>query len=268
MCIRDREEIPPFTQLREPVELNYTDEQKQPDGLQLKAARANEKDKLALFVRLIGQLGNAPMLAFVNHRDAADRISNHLNDQGLAHDVFHGGMKQEDRERALIKFRNGSHHLLITTDLASRGLDIPEIEYVIHYHLPSKEEAFIHRNGRTARMHADGTAYVLLSEGEELPDFIPATICFEEVMAEAILPEAPEWQTVYIGSGKKDKINKVDIVGLFLQKGKLQKDELGMIDVLDHSAFVAIRRSKVKKVLQLLKNEKIKGKKLKMAVSK
>lgn len=262
------EEIPPFTQLREPVELNYIDEQKQPDGLQLKAARANEKDKLALFVRLIGQLGNAPMLAFVNHRDAADRISNHLNDQGVAHDVFHGGMKQEDRERALIKFRNGSHHLLITTDLASRGLDIPEIEYVIHYHLPSKEDAFIHRNGRTARMHADGTAYVLLSEGEELPSFIPDTIFFEEVMAEAILPQAPEWQTIYIGSGKKDKINKVDIVGLFLKKGKLQKDELGLIDVLDHSAFVAIRRNKVKKVLQLLKHEKIKGKKLKMAVSK
>ncbi|MBR8534200.1 DEAD/DEAH box helicase [Carboxylicivirga sediminis] len=262
------EEIPPFTQLREPVELNYIDEQKQPDGLQLKAARATEKDKLALFVRLIGQLGNAPMLAFVNHRDAADRISNHLNDQGVAHDVFHGGMKQEDRERALIKFRNGSHHLLITTDLASRGLDIPEIEYVIHYHLPSKEDAFIHRNGRTARMHADGTAYVLLSEGEELPSFIPDTILFEEVMAEAILPEPPEWQTIYIGSGKKDKINKVDIVGLFLKKGKLQKDELGLIDVLDHSAFVAIRRNKVKKVLQLLKHEKIKGKKLKMAVSK
>ncbi|MBS2212011.1 DEAD/DEAH box helicase [Carboxylicivirga mesophila] len=262
------EEIPPFTQLREPVELNYIDEQKQPDGLQLKAARANEKDKLALFVRLIGQLGNAPMLAFVNHRDAADRISNHLNDQSVAHDVFHGGMKQEDRERALIKFRNGSHHLLITTDLASRGLDIPEIEYVIHYHLPSKEDAFIHRNGRTARMHADGTAYVLLSEGEELPSFIPDTIYFEEVLAEAILPEPPEWQTIYIGSGKKDKINKVDIVGLFLKKGKLQKDELGLIDVLDHSAFVAIRRNKVKKVLQLLKHEKIKGKKLKMAVSK
>ncbi len=262
------DEIPPFTQLREPVELNYIEEQTQPEGLQLKAARANEKDKLALFVRLIGQLGNAPMLAFVNHRDAADRISNHLNDQGIAHDVFHGGMKQEERERALIKFRNGSHHLLITTDLASRGLDIPEIEYVIHYHLPSKEDAFIHRNGRTARMHADGTAYVLLSEGEELPEFIPDTINFEEVMAEAILPEAPEWQTVYIGSGKKDKINKVDIVGLFLKKGKLQKDDLGLIDVLDYVAFVAIRRTKVKKVLQLLKNEKIKGKKLKMAVSK
>ncbi|WP_439182373.1 DEAD/DEAH box helicase [Carboxylicivirga taeanensis] len=262
------DEIPPFTQLRNPVELDYTYEKKQPDGLQLKAARADEKDKLALFVRLIGQLGNAPMLAFVNHREAADRISNHLNDQGVAHDVFHGGMKQEDRERALIKFRNGSHHLLITTDLASRGLDIPEIEYVIHYHLPSKEEAFIHRNGRTARMHADGTAYVLLSEGEELPEFIPDTISFEEVMPEAILPEAPDWQTVYIGSGKKDKINKVDIVGLFLKKGKLQKDDLGLIDVLDHSAFVAIRRTKVKKVLQLLKHEKIKGKKLKMGVSK
>ncbi len=262
------DEIPPFTQLIQPVELNYIEEQQQPHGLSLKAVRAEEKDKLALFIRLIGQLGNAPMLAFVNHRDAADRISNHLNEQGVAHDVFHGGMKQEERERALIKFRNGSHHLLITTDLAARGLDIPEIEYVMHYHLPSKEDAFIHRNGRTARMHADGTAYILLSADEELPPYIVDEVRFESVMLEAVLPEPPEWQTIYIGSGKKDKVNKVDIVGLFLKKGKLQKDELGLIDVLDYSSFVAVRRNKVKKVVQLLKHEKIKGKKLKMAVSK
>ena len=68
-------------------------------------------------------------------------------------------MEQPDRERALYKFRNGSCHVLISTDLAARGLDIPEIEHIIHYHLPVNEEAFTHRNGRTARWDATGTSY-------------------------------------------------------------------------------------------------------------
>ncbi|MCG8579624.1 MAG: DbpA RNA binding domain-containing protein, partial [Bacteroidales bacterium] len=261
-------DIPGFTQLNNPEELNFIDQEDLPQKLELKAVRAEGKDKLDVFVRLICHLGNAPMLAFVNHRDAADRISNHLKQQGVEHDVFHGGMKQEERERALLKFRNGSHHLLITTDLASRGLDVPDIQYVIHYHLPSKEDAFVHRNGRTARMHADGTAYLVMAEEEALPEFVSDNILFEELDNDMPLPELPEWQTLYIGSGKKDKVNKVDIVGLFLKKAKLQKDELGLIDVLDHSAFVAVRRTKTKKVLQMLKQEKIKGKKLKMGISK
>lgn len=75
-------------------------------------------------------------------------------------------MEQPDRERALYKFRNGSCHVLISTDLAARGLDIPEIEHIIHYHLPVNEEAFTHRNGRTARWDATGTSYLVLHAEE------------------------------------------------------------------------------------------------------
>ncbi|WP_430810317.1 MULTISPECIES: DEAD/DEAH box helicase [unclassified Carboxylicivirga] len=262
------EQIPEFVGLKEVEVLNYIEDEPTPEKLAVRGVRAEGRDKLAVFVRLISHLGNAPMLAFVNHREAADRISNHLTQQGVAHDVFHGGMKQEERERALLKFRNGSHHLLITTDLASRGLDIPEIKYVLHYHLPSKEDAYIHRNGRTARMHAEGVAYLIMAEDEQVPEYIKDTVCFDELAADLPLPALPEWQTIYLGSGKKDKINKVDIVGLFLKKGKLQKEELGLIDVLDHSAFVAVKRSKAKTLLQTLKNERIKGKKLKLEISR
>lgn len=261
------DEIPSFTGLKHPEELNFIEDAVKPPKLSLKGVRAEGRDKLDVFVRLISHLGNVPMLAFVNHREAADRISSHLSNQGVEHDVFHGGMKQEERERSLLKFRNGSHHLLITTDLASRGLDIPEIECVMHYHLPSKEDAYIHRNGRTARMHAEGTAYLIMAEDEDVPEYINDEVHFDEVPDDLPLPALPQWQTIYIGSGKKDKINKVDIVGLFLKKGQLQKDDLGLINVLDRAAFVAVRRSKVQQVLKVLKNEKIKGKKLKMEVS-
>lgn len=260
-------EIPGFTGISSPVELNFL-EKTPPKGLQMKAVESEGKDKLEALFRLVCMLGNEAILVFCNHRDSVERISGHLNLRGLIHDIFHGGMEQEERERALIKFRNGSHHLLITTDLASRGLDIPEIKYVIHYHLPSKEDAFIHRNGRTARMKAEGTSYLVLAEDERLPEYINESIAIDQLPADLTLPEQPDWVTLYIGSGKKDKVNKIDIVGFLLQKGKLQKDELGLINVLDYSSFVAVRREKVNKVLHLIRNERIKRKKPKIAISK
>ena len=76
----------------------------------------------------------------------------------------------------------------------------------------------------------------------------------ETLPKKLILPAPCQWKTLYIGAGKKDKINKMDIVGMLLQKGQLQKDELGKIEVLDHSAYVAVKSSKIMKVLQLIKD--------------
>ncbi|GAF02855.1 DEAD/DEAH box helicase [Saccharicrinis fermentans] len=262
------QEIPSFVRLRKHKILDFLPQEQLQENLSLKAVRSEGKDKLEAFFSLVCILGNEPMVVFVNHREAADRISKHLHEMGLAHDLFHGGLKQEERERALIKFRNGSHHLLLTTDLASRGLDIPDIKYVIHYHLPKEKEAFIHRNGRTARMKASGTAYLILAEQETLPEYIEGELQFEALNNYNTPPSPPQWQTIYLDHGKKDKINKIDIVGLFLKKGKLKKDELGLIDVLDHSAYIAVERKKVKQLINLLQNEKIKGKKLKIRISR
>jgi len=261
-------EIPSFTGVTNPIELNFLNiTPTKPDGLKLKIVKAEGKDKLDTLFSLICKLGNKASLIFCNHREAVERISALLWDKGLAHGIFHGGMEQVDRERALIKFRNGSHKLLITTDLASRGLDIPEIEYVIHYQLPHTEDIFIHRNGRTARMNAKGTSYLLLSETEYVPAFIKESPAVETLPAENRMPEKSEWITLYIASGKKDKINKVDIVGLLLQKGNLKKEELGLIEVLDYSSYAAVNSKKIESVVQLIKNEKIKNKKVKIEIS-
>ncbi|MFA8437132.1 MAG: DEAD/DEAH box helicase [Marinifilaceae bacterium] len=261
------QEIPSFTGIKFPKVLDYLGDTV-PKALTLKAVEAEGRDKLDALFRLICKLGNQSSLVFCNHRDAVERISDLLWEKGLAHDIFHGGMKQEDRERALIKFRNGSHQLLITTDLASRGLDIPEIQNVIHYQLPSKEDAFIHRNGRTARMHAGGTSYLVLGEGEPTPEFVDHTPIYEELPTNISLPQQPDWTTLYIDSGKKDKVNKIDIVGLLFKKGKLEKDELGKIEVLDFTSFAAVKRKKAQKVVQLLRNERIKRKKVRIEISK
>jgi superfamily II DNA/RNA helicase len=185
---------------------------------------------------------------------------------GLVHATFHGGLEQPDRERALMKFRNGSSRILIVTDLASRGLDIPEIESIIHYQLPLTEEAFIHRNGRTARMLAAGTVYLLLTAEEEVPYL--AQLPEEQPLPEVPqLPPATEWETLYLSAGKKDKVNKVDIVGLLLKKGGLVKEELGLIEVKDTASFAAVRRHRIREVLAKISQEKLKGKRIKTDIA-
>ena len=261
--------IPDFAGLKDPLEINFLSKTPvKAEGLKLKIVKAETKDKIDALFSLICKLGNTATLVFCNHRDAVDRISTLLLEKGLFHGTFHGKMEQEDRERALIKFRNGTNQILITTDLASRGLDIPEIQNVIHFQLPHTEDVFIHRNGRTARMNAKGTAYLLLGEGEFVPTFIKDTPGLEALSSENKIPENTCWCTLYIAAGKKDKINKMDIVGMLLQKGKLQKEELGLIEVLDFSSYAAIKRDKIEQLLVAVKEEKIKGRKIKMEVSK
>ncbi|HEY0895453.1 MAG TPA: DEAD/DEAH box helicase [Sphingobacteriaceae bacterium] len=261
------ERIPTFTGLAEPAELDFLKNAASVPDLQEKTVLTGAADKADALFALLCKLGDRPALVFCNHREAVDRVSDTLFDRGMPHDVFHGGMEQEDRERTLIKFRNGSHRLLITTDLASRGLDIPEIENVIHYQLPHTREAYVHRNGRTARMNAKGTSYLILTP-EEKPKYMAELPEHEDLPEFPVLPPESPWVTLYIAAGKKDKVNKVDIVGLLLKKGGLQKDELGRIEVLDKAAYAAVRRDRAKQLLEKIGNEKIKNKKINIQISR
>lgn len=260
-------EIPDFTNIDSPTVLNYIEEENN-DSLSIKLVLSPEKDKVDSLFQLVCSLNSEPALIFCNHREVAERVSDLLNKKGIITGYYHGGMDQDDRERILIKFRNGSLNYLITTDLAARGLDIPEMKHVIHYHLPSKESEFVHRNGRTARMHASGTAYIILHKEEKAPDYIPEDLNILKVEKSKSLPNRPEYQTIYISGGKKNKLNKSDIVGFFLQKGKLDKSELGLIEVKDFISFVAVRSSAVKTLLSNIKDEKMKGKKYKIEIAR
>jgi superfamily II DNA/RNA helicase len=260
------EEIPEFTGVKKPVEIDFLKDVKVAPDLKLKKVLTTAADKLDTLFQLICKIGNKTTLIFCNHRETVDRISDLLIEKDLAHDIFHGGMEQDERERALLKFRNGSIKMLITTDLASRGLDIPEVECIIHYQLPYTEDAFLHRNGRTARMNAKGTAYLVIADDEKYP-FLKSDIETENLKGNFAIPKDSDWQTLYIAAGKKDKVNKIDIVGLLLKKGGLQKEDVGLIEVKDQSSYVAIKRTMVGKVLSALSNERIKNKKVKIEIA-
>jgi ATP-independent RNA helicase DbpA len=261
-------EIPAFIELKNPVRLNYLSEGDEEKGLSIQSLVSPEKDKADTLFKLICYIGNRSAIIFCNHRESVERTSNFLTKSGIVNEFYHGAMEQQERDSALCKFRNGTVDVLVTTDLASRGLDIPNIRYIIHYHLPHTEEIFIHRNGRTARMDASGTAILILSEEEKLPTYINQSIEQIQLPDTVILPEKLKWSTLFIAAGKKDKVNKVDIVGFLSNKGQLKKEDIGLIEVKDFFSFVAIRKSKMGHVLQLIKNEKIKNKKVKIEIAK
>ena len=261
-------EIPSFVGIKEPKELDFTGEEKQGKGvLHYRVVHAQVDDKLNALLLLLGKINAQSTIVFCNHRDAVNRISEALSNLRVAHGFYHGGLEQIDREKTLIKLRNGSVNLLVSTDLAARGLDIPEIEAVIHFQLPLTEDVMIHRNGRTARMHADGTVYFLLEGEDYLPPFLKIVPEEETLPKKINAPKSSQWKTLYISAGKKDKVNKMDIVGMLLQKGGLKKEELGKIEVLDHSSYAAIKSDMIVKTLNLIRDERIKNKKVKMEIS-
>jgi superfamily II DNA/RNA helicase len=253
--------IPEFIGLRDPFYINYLDEKI--NKLTIKVIKSPDKDKLETLGQLIKKLDDQPGIVFCNFKDSIERVSEYLNKNNIKHGCFFGGLEQNERERALIKFRNGSYRILLATDLASRGLDIPEIKFIIHYHLPIKEEEFTHRNGRTARMHQSGIAYVLEGVEEKLPNFIEADyISIPEI--ENNNSDAVEFQTLYISGGRKDKISKGDLAGFFMKEGKLSKEELGMIELKQDCAFVAVKSDKVNSVVSSLNNSHLKKRKIRI----
>lgn len=241
------------------IKLNFLSDEPVSVRLNLQRVYSPEKDKLETLYRLLCTLGEGSTLVFVNYRESVERVTGYLQAHRFPCDMFHGGMEQQDRERSLYKFRNGTCPVLVSTDLAARGLDIPGIDNVIHYHLPVNEEAFTHRNGRTARWDTLGSSYLLLHAEERLPEYIPNDTLVFHLSEQTPRPPKPQWSTVYIGKGKKDKLNKVDIVGFLYKQGGLVREDIGLVDVKEHYAFVAVRREKVRQLLTLVRGEKIKG---------
>ena len=257
-----RVEIPGFIGLKVPKKLNYLSEVSK--QLAIKTVESPYRDKLDTLEQLIRHIGNGSGIIFCNLKDTIQIVSDFLEFKNIGHVCFFGGMEQIDRERALIKFRNGTHRLLIATDLAARGIDVPEMDFIIHYELPMKKEEFTHRNGRTARMHSNGTAYILKWEKETLPSFIDEVEI--EQMKKNVTVNAKNWETLYLSGGRGDKISKGDIAGLFFKQGKLQKDELGTIELKQDCAFVAVPKEKANQLVDKLNNSRLKTKKVRISI--
>ena len=255
-------EIPDFVRLDQPNTVNYL--KATTSKLEIRTVLSPSKNKQNTLLHLLNFLGNKQGIIYCNLKDSINNLSTFLETKNIKHGCFSGGMEQKDRERSLIKFRNGTNQLLIATDLAARGIDVPEIKYIIHYELPREVEEFTHRNGRTARVSAKGTAYVLKWKEERLPDFI------KHADLENISKQAERkpvfWETLFISGGRKDKISKGDIAGLFFKQGNLKADELGVIELKQDCAFVAVPKEKAQGVVEKTNNTRLKKKKVRITL--
>ena len=255
-------EIPKFVGLKDPQIIDYLHEGN--SQLKVKTVLSASSDKLETLAELLCHLGNQPGIVFCNFKDTIQEVSDFLNEKNIGHGCFYGGIEQKDRERALIKFRNGTHQLIVATDLAARGIDIPEIKFIIHFQLPQRAHEFTHRNGRTARMFNDGTAYVIKGLHENLSDFV-GNAEVEEIQR-AQIPSPSIWKTLFVSGGRKDKISKGDIAGLFIKQGKLGNDQIGIIEIKTDCAFVAVQASEVNRLIKRIDNSRLKSKKVRVTV--
>ncbi|MCT4616072.1 MAG: DEAD/DEAH box helicase [Marinifilaceae bacterium] len=260
------DQLPDFMNVKSVKTLNFLERRKEASHFKMMLVETENRDKLYDLYKLISNFQEAKTIVFVNHRESAVRVYDYLKTKNIESEYFHGGLEQNERERRLFKFRSSCCNFLISTDLSARGLDIEGIENIIHYHLPSSSESYIHRNGRTARMNNRGAGYIIKTVDDELPEYIyDYTKISNEILNEEILP--PESICLFIAKGKKDKIRKIDLVGFFMKEGGLNKSELGLIDVKDYCSYIAVNRKKHKKLLKTISNKKIKNRPIKVKIS-
>lgn len=261
-------DIPDFVNLTDYVTLDFLESAKNPsERTTVWQVKSEEKDKLAALRTLLYSIPQGKTIIFANYRDAVSRIYQNLKDNQISASIYHGALEQMDREKAIAMFNNESYPILVSTDLGSRGLDIKEVKNIIHYHLPVSQESYTHRNGRTARVDKTGDVYILTHQDEQLPDFVTIDETFN-------LPEKCEKKsivnrnsTLYFKAGKKEKISKADIVGFIANNSQIAPNEIGVINVYDHYALVAIPKQKAKTAIAQLLKAKIKGKKIRIEIA-
>ncbi len=253
------DELPPFLPVTQTSELiDFSSDCSPRRRIQIVNVPSPTRDKLDTLIDLLRSLDNGRVIVFANHRESVERIYSALRKAGLPAGIYHGGLEQNDRENAIEMLNNGSTPILVSTDLGARGLDIPELSAVIHYHLPPSPEAWTHRNGRTARQQASGEVYVITSEGENQPEYLEWD---RELVPQGKSsdPIVSDTATLYFNVGKKEKISRGDIVGFIVAKGNLDAGAIGRIALRDHSALVAVPLKEAARLIDTLNSHKIKN---------
>ena len=258
--------LPDFLKLDSAVTIDYSESGVHVrDRMKIRKVISSDNDKLESLLILLNNInfGNKEpekTIVFVNHRESAERIHEFLKKKRVPVSLYHGALEQKEREIALSLFNNGSSPVLVATDLASRGLDIDSVKSVIHYHLPLTEEVFIHRNGRTARVEDEGNVYLLCGPEETLKEYMNFD---EELNLDDTKSSELEQKTgtLYISSGKKEKLSKGDILGFLVKECGVASSEIGKIEVFDHYSLVAVTKNEIPMILKTSEGKKLKGEK-------
>lgn len=258
--------LPEFLKLDNPVVVDYSSEGEEVRGrMNVRRVPTDSNDKLEGLLTLLHNINAGKetlekTMIFVNHRESAERIYEFLRHHKVAAALYHGALDQKNRETAVALFNSGARPILVATDLAARGLDIEKVKSVVHYHQPLTKESYIHRNGRTARVDAEGDIYLLTGPEEELREFIePDGDFLPDNRLKADLSQ--KFMTLYISGGKREKISRGDILGFFVKECGVNPQDIGKINVFDHYSLAAVREKAVSDLLSSAEGKKLKGEK-------
>lgn len=258
--------LPDFLKLDNPITVDFSSDSDEVRGrMNIRKVVTDSNDKLEGLLDLLhainsGKEGPEKAMIFVNHRESAERVYEFLRKKKVAAVLYHGALEQKDRETAVALFNNGSRPIIVATDLAARGLDIEKVKSVIHYHQPLTPEAFVHRNGRTARVDEEGDVYILVGPDEALKEFVsPDGALTLDGKREADLSQ--KFMTLYISGGKREKLSKGDILGFLVKECGVAPADIGKIDVFDHYSLVAVKEEDVPSLLNVAEGKKLKGEK-------
>jgi superfamily II DNA/RNA helicase len=262
----DAVELPTFLQLRDPITLDFREKNNTVrERTRVFRVDSDANDKLnSLYILLENLAADAGeyerSIVFVNYRESAERTYQFLKKHGVPTVLYHGAIDQRQREQAVVMFNTGARPVMVATDLAARGLDIKNVKSIIHYHQPLTPETYTHRNGRTARVNADGDIYLLIGPNEDVKEYVE----FDRTLfldADKKFDGGKVQDVLYFSAGKKEKLSRGDIVGFLVKEGGADAGQIGKIEVFDHYSLAAVPSESAKSILNNVKGKKIKGEK-------
>lgn len=263
-------EYPSFLNITEPIVINrLTEGAVLRRRMNIYRSGGDFTDRKEFLLNLLFSLPEGKTLVFVDTRETSAEVYDFLKQKIKTVGLYNGGMAQIKREMSLAMFENGTTKVLISTDLASRGLDISHVDNVIHYNLPETREIWVHRNGRTARVDAAGNIFVILKNGEVKPDFIEFDGDWLNIKSnETGCRLESSTATLYINAGKKEKISRGDILGFFSSKGNdvILPGEIGKITSFDHYTLVAVPSLKAEALVAKFGKSRIKSERVRISM--
>ena len=159
-----------LTILKNPEQINISIS-KPPEKIVQKAYIIYETQKSPIVQSILKDTQYNKIVVFCSKKENVKKLSRELNRAGIKNEEIHSDLEQNERENVMLNFRSGKTHIIVATDVISRGIDIEDIDLVINYDVPNDGEDYVHRIGRTARAETDGTAITLVSEAEQIKLF-------------------------------------------------------------------------------------------------
>ncbi|MBL34889.1 MAG: ATP-dependent RNA helicase DbpA [Oceanospirillaceae bacterium] len=242
------------------------------NSIQQQWIMCSRSDKPEAMLRAIHHFDIHQGVVFCNTKQSVNEVAQILKEAGYIARGLHGDLEQRDRDQVYIQFRQGASNFLVATDVAARGLDVDDLPAVINYDLPRDPEVYVHRIGRTGRAGKDGLAISLTTEKEQ---YKQDAITDQQHMKADIMDQSelsfvaedvsrPQFVSLCIAGGRKNKLRPGDILGALTSNGGIPGSDVGKIDVLDFVAYVAVKRPVAREALAHLQKSKIKGKAIKV----